>query len=60
MAKTVNAIDDVTGVIVVKVEDLLRFLEYEEALTKDLDTASRIRNLLTSLKVWDDGGKKSR
>jgi hypothetical protein len=31
---------------------LIEFLEYEEALTKDKDTASRIRSLLTSIGVW--------
>ena len=31
---------------------LVEFLEYEEALTKDLDTASRIRSLLTAIGVW--------
>ena len=52
MARTVDAKDDVTDVIVVNVQDLLQFLEYEEALTKDKDTASRIRTLLVNLKVW--------
>lgn len=61
MARTVDAKDDVTDVIVVNVQDLLQFLEYEEALTKDKDTASRIRTLLVNLKVWQkDDGTKSR
>jgi len=53
MARTVDAKDDATKVIVVNASDLLQFLEYEEALTKDKDTASRIRTLLVNLKVWD-------
>ena len=32
---------------------LISFLEYEEALTKDKETASRIRNLLNLLGIWD-------
>ena len=28
------------------------FLEYEEALTKDKDTASRIKSLLTTIGIW--------
>lgn len=53
MARTVDAKDDTTKVIVVNTSDLLQFLEYEEALTKDKDTASRIRTLLINLKVWE-------
>jgi hypothetical protein len=33
-------------------EKLIEFLEYEEALTKDKETAKRIRKLLKDLKVW--------
>jgi len=36
-----------------KIEGLIDFLEYEEALTKDKDTASRIRSLLKQLGVWN-------
>jgi hypothetical protein len=32
---------------------LIEFLEYEEALTKDKETASRIRALLKLLKIWN-------
>jgi len=32
---------------------LIEFLEYEEALTKDKDTASRIRILLKLLGLWN-------
>jgi hypothetical protein len=31
---------------------LISFLEYEEALTKDKETASRIRTLLNLLGIW--------
>jgi len=30
----------------------IEFLEYEEALTKDKDTASRIQILLKNLGIW--------
>lgn len=53
MARTVHAKDETDKVIVVNASDLLQFLEYEEALTKDKDTASRIRTLLINLKVWE-------
>jgi hypothetical protein len=32
---------------------IIDFLEYEEALTKDKETASRIRTLLTNLGIWN-------
>jgi hypothetical protein len=32
---------------------LIEFLEYEEALTKDKETAARIRTLLKLLKIWN-------
>jgi hypothetical protein len=37
---------------VISSHKLIEFLEYEEALTKDKDTASRIRILLKQLKIW--------
>ena len=37
---------------VISAHKLIEFLEYEEALTKDKDTASRIRTLLTQLGIW--------
>lgn len=37
---------------VINAQNLINFLEYEEALTKDKDTASRIRTLLTDLGLW--------
>ena len=36
----------------INVQQLIDFLEYEEALTKDKETASRIRILLKLLGVW--------
>ena len=35
------------------IEKLIEFLEYEEALTKDKETAARIRTLLKLLKIWN-------
>lgn len=35
-----------------KFKILTDFLEYEEALTKDKDTASRIKSLLTTIGIW--------
>ncbi len=32
---------------------LIEFLEYEEALTKDKETANRIRKLLSDLGLWN-------
>ena len=32
---------------------IIDFLEYEEALTKDKETASRIRTILTNLGIWN-------
>jgi hypothetical protein len=37
----------------VNVEKLIEFLEYEEALTKDKETAARIKSLLIKLKIWN-------
>ncbi len=34
-------------------QKIIEFLEYEEALTKDPETASRIRTLLILLKLWN-------
>lgn len=36
----------------INIQKLIEFLEYEEALTKDKETAARIRKLLILLKVW--------
>ena len=35
------------------IQKIIEFLEYEEALTKDKETASRIRSLLILLKLWN-------
>lgn len=37
----------------ITVQKLIEFLEYEEAFTKDKDTASRITTLLKQLKIWN-------
>lgn len=36
-----------------QVKKLIEFLEYEEALTKDKETANRIRTLLINLGIWN-------
>ena len=37
----------------INIQHLIDFLEYEEALTKDKETATRIRILLKLLGVWN-------
>ena len=37
----------------INVHQLIEFLEYEEALTKDPKTATRIRLLLIELGIWE-------
>ncbi len=37
----------------INAQDLINFLEYEEALTKDQATALRIRVLLKKLGIWN-------
>jgi hypothetical protein len=37
----------------INVQALINFLEYEEALTQDPQTANRIRLLLQKIKIWD-------
>lgn len=37
----------------INLQKLIEFLEYEEALTKDKETAARIRTLLTQLGIWN-------
>lgn len=37
----------------INIHQLIEFLEYEEALTKDRETATRIRILLTQLGIWN-------
>jgi hypothetical protein len=36
----------------INVQQLIDFLEYEEALTKDKETAARITTLLKNLGIW--------
>lgn len=43
--------DDIESDITLK--EVISFLEYEEALTKDPETANRIRILLKLLGVWN-------
>lgn len=49
MAEVTNA-DELQDSINIK--KLIEFLEYEEALTKDKETATRIRTLLIQLGIW--------
>lgn len=37
----------------INAHSLIEFLEYEEALTKDKETAARIKNLLIKLEIWN-------
>ena len=37
----------------ISIQEVIEFLEYEEALTKDKDTASRIKTLLVKLGIWN-------
>lgn len=37
----------------INLQKLIEFLEYEEALTKDKETAARIRTLLIQLGIWN-------
>lgn len=50
MAEITNA-EDLEDKLTVKV--FIDFLEYEEALTKDKETASRIKLLLQNLGIWN-------
>lgn len=36
----------------INVQDLLNFLEYEEALTNDKESAARIRNYFKKIGLW--------
>lgn len=36
----------------INVQDLINFLEYEEALTTDKQTAARIKNYLMKIGIW--------
>jgi len=37
----------------ISIKNLIEFLEYEEALTKDKETAYRIRTFLKLLQIWN-------
>jgi hypothetical protein len=37
----------------ITIEELINFLEYEEGLTKDANTAKRIKELLIKLDIWN-------
>lgn len=37
----------------INVQDLLNFLEYEEALTHDKESAARIRNYFKKIGLWN-------
>lgn len=37
---------------IISTHRLIEFLEYEEGLTKDRESAKRIRTLLTNLGIW--------
>lgn len=50
MAKELKK-DDIESELTV--EGLIEFLEYEEALTTDKATASRIKTLLINLGIWN-------
>jgi len=50
MAEEIEVKKDMEPELTLKVA--IEFLEYEEALTKDKETASRIRTFLKLLGVW--------
>jgi hypothetical protein len=42
----------------INIKTLIEFLEYEEALTKDKESASRIKLFLTIIGIWDESDRK--
>jgi hypothetical protein len=52
MKQVVDLNNELIDIQVEKFKILCDFLEYEEALTKDKDTASRIQTLLKGMNVW--------
>lgn len=50
MAEVTNTKDLIDQI---SIQKLIEFLEYEEGLTIDVDSAIRIRNFLIALKVWN-------
>lgn len=49
--ETVNG-GEKTNVELIDVKDLLDFIAYEEALTKDRESAERIRNYFKKIGLW--------
>lgn len=47
MPEELNLLDPINA------QKLIEFLEYEEALTQDKNTAKRIRELLINLGIWN-------
>lgn len=54
MPEELNLLDPINA------QSLIEFLEYEEALTSDKNTAKRIREFLIKIKIWDDGKQNQR
>jgi hypothetical protein len=52
MKQVINLNNELIDIQIEKFKILCDFLEYEEALTKDKDTASRIQLLLKGMNVW--------
>jgi len=52
MKQVIDLNNELIDIQVEKFKILCDFLEYEEALTKDKDTASRIQTLLKGMNVW--------
>lgn len=52
MKQVIDLNNELIDIQVEKFKILCDFLEYEEALTKDKDTASRIQLLLRGMNVW--------
>jgi hypothetical protein len=52
MKQVIDLNNELIDIQVEKFKILCDFLEYEEALTKDKDTASRIQLLLKGMNVW--------
>ena len=52
MKQVIDLNNELIDIQIEKFKILCDFLEYEEALTKDKDTASRIQLLLKGMNVW--------
>jgi len=53
LSKIMDINNEIMDIQEEKFKILTDFLEYEEALTKDKDSATRIRKVLESLGVWE-------